>query len=528
MSLPNDFNPEGLSPHIIVYDNNWKKRLEYVHENIDEDGVRDFILQSWRISGGVNSDAGNCNIVIEDFSTEHTLKIKPDWIIQIYLYDTQEQLWFTGIIHQPGLTRAGYGQQTINVSAYGYSHGLTNRFISVTKAAYESANGILSDDTGIKISELAKFCIHNDAMLIPPADPNLTLDVEDIDIKLGSFEKENQSQAIVLAELANIVGGVYGITPELALYFRSLNTNSGKTITNDKLNSYRNEDLYIIRNQEYTIRDSATKRAYTNLIGLDITIQAAIIPDNGGTDRANTSYDYIGFSLDSLPGELEDIQVFLQDREPGDGDLNWKVTNNNWNSNEIASGTIPESTLNALGAEGNWVTLGTIPAAENNNSRRLWFDNSHSSYYILVKDGVGSYKRAFSTDTWNGATTQIGQLRIRSTRETSTILKAQNTTLKKTHRDSESMEFLSEKPEGETATVLFEGLLNQAAKIRRIYSPVIVHANGSPPPLGKRMKFIDKFNGLRTNPVLIGYDIEANHTTKLTAIDLQLELEDFV
>ena len=258
-----------------------------------------------------------------------------------------------------------------------------------------------------------------------------------------------------------------------------------------------------------------------------------VLADNGGTTRANTSYDYIGFSLDSYGDDtLEDIQVFLQDREPGDGDLNWKVTNNNWFSNEIAEGTIPQATLNGLGAEGNWVTLGTIPISQdesgNARDRRLWFDNSHSSYYILVKDGVGSYKRAFSSDTWNGATSQTGQLRLRSTRETQTILKAQNTTLKKIYRDSEVMEYLSEKPEGQTATTLFEGLLNQGAKVRRIYSPVTVSVNNKTPPLGKRVAFIDNFNGLHTTPILIGYDIKGYHDDKLEAQSMELELEELV
>ena len=431
MRLPNNYNSDGLVPHVIVYNSNWIKQLEYIHRNIDPNGTRDFTLKSWKISGGVNSDAGNCLIEIEDFDAQHTFKIKPDWIIEIYLYREQEELWFTGIITESAINRAGYNQQVITIQAYGYAHGLTQRFISITKAAYSSAEGITAGSDGIMISELAKFCLHNDAMLIPPADPNLTLDVEDIDITLGSFHKENQSQAVVLAELANIAGAVYGVTPELQFYFRSLETQSNFVITNDDLENRDTETLYIIRNTPYTIRENATRKAFTNLIGLDIVIQAPILADNGGTTRANTSYDYIGFSLDSYGiGELEDIQVFLQDREPGDGDLNWKVTRDNWdNSYVLAEGTITEAEINAVGATGGWITLGTIPEADEaepsraNNyitsyPRRLWLDNSHSSYYILVKGDTGSYKRAFSSDTWDTSQSSTGQLRLRSTRET--------------------------------------------------------------------------------------------------------------
>ena len=528
MSLPEGYNADGVVPHIIIYDNNWQKQFEYVHEYIDPNGTRDFYLKSWKISGGINSDAGQCDIGIDDSDHELTLKIRPNWIIQIYLHGTQSQLWFTGFIREPAISREGYGQQDVIVKAYGYANTLTQRFINITKAAYEAADGIESNTDGITISELAKFCLHDDAMIIPPADPNLTLDVEDLDIILNSFTKENQSQAVVLAELANIAGALYGVTPNLEFYFRSEETQSRFIVANDSLEDYDPDNLYIIRNRNYMLRENTTKRAVTNLIGLDITIQVPLIPDNGGTDRANTSYDYIGFSLNAYgDGELKDIQVFLQDREPGDGDLNWKVTNTDWNGNEIASGTITEATLNALGAEGNWVTLGTVPISEDDNGntrpRILWLDNSHSSYYILIKEGVDSYTLSISGSPDQNPT---GQLRLRSTEEKQVILKAQNTTQKEISRDIESMEYLSEKPSSETATTLFEGILNQSAKVRQIYAPLTVSVNQNPPPLGKRVRFIDSWNGLDTNPLCIGYDIYADHQTALSAIDMNLELEE--
>ena len=526
MSLPADFNPEGLAPHIIIYDSNWQKQLEYVHEYIDPDGVRDFTLQDWKISGGVNSDAGNCQITIEDNEANHTLQIRPDWIVEVYLYLTQEELWFTGIIKEPGLTREGYGQQTIDFTAYGYAHTLTQRFIKITKAGYTDADGIVTDADGIKISELAKFCLHNDAMLIPPGDPSITTDIEDIDIILGSFTKENQSQAIVLAELANIAGAVYGVTPNLQLYFRSLNTNSGKTITNDKLENYTQENLYIIRNKRYSIRDSATRKAYTNLIGLDITIQTPIIADNGGTIRFTPAKDFTGFSLNSFPGEIKGAQIFMSDRVDGQQDhhiIEWRVTDDDWYDTIIASGTITDTTLDALPDTGGWVDLGDIPDA---SQRTLWLNNRYSSWYIYTASGAGRIRQYNDGESEQRVTGH--DLRIRSTQETQTTLKAVNTTLKKTHRDSEVMEYLAEKPEGETATTLFEGLLNQAAKIRRIFSPVITSVNNSPPPLGKRMRFIDKQNGIDFKPVLIGYDISGNEKSKLVATNMEMELVELV
>ena len=95
MKLFSEHNTSGLSPHIIIYNNVWDKQLEYVHENINPQGIRDFTLKSWKLSGGINDDVGTCTIEIEDKNAEHTLQIKPDWIVRIYLYREQEHLWFT-------------------------------------------------------------------------------------------------------------------------------------------------------------------------------------------------------------------------------------------------------------------------------------------------------------------------------------------------------------------------------------------------------------------------------------------------
>ena len=527
MSLPVDFITDGLAPHIIIYDNNWKKQLEYVHESIDENGARDFNLKSWSINGGVNSDVGNCNIIIDDKRHEHTLQIKPNWLIRIYLYGTQLNHWFTGVIYEPGLVRTGYGEQVLNIQAYGYGEGLSKRFISITKAAYEEADGIESDADGITISELAKFCLHNDALLIPPGDPNLTSDIEDIDIKLGSFSKENQSQGVVLAELANIAGAIYGVNPDLSFYFRSLDSQSKFIVTNRDLGNQNQDNLYVIRNQEYFIRENQTKKAYTNLIGLDVTIHAEILPDNGGTDDAVLSVNYIGFPILGND-EILGLEVYMKPRF-NTGLFNWRVTSNNWESTQVASGVVSAATMAALPASGGWVRLGDIPSSD--NPRRLWFDDFSSSRILVIYNGqgAGSYKTSAQPYfNWDILPSSSGTLRMRSTQETAVILKAQNTTLKKTHRDSESMEYLSEKPSGETATTLFEGILNAGAKIRQIYAPLVVSANQNLPPLGKRVRFIDDFNGLETNPICIGYDIRADYKTKLMAINMNLELEELI
>ena len=543
MSLPPNYTASGIVPHIIIYDSNWQKRLEYIHEKIDPNGTRDFYLKDWKISGGINSDAGSCSIIIEDHDTQHTLKIKPDWFIQIYLYREQEQLWFTGIIIDTGISRDGYNQQTINVSAYGYAHGLTNRFVDINQLAYEGADGIESSAAGIKISELAKFALHDDAMLIPPADPNITQNIEDLDITLPSFSKENQSQSAVLAELANIAGAVYGIDPNLEFYFRSLTSQSPAIITNDDLVHQDPTNLYILRNQPYTIRENAVKKSFTNLIGLDVTLSVSQYADNEGTnaiDFTEIISNHRFFTLFYVAqrigtDELDNLQVWVvppADRSTITEALQWKVGTGSFNpQNTYHEGSIPVNTLKALSQFGGWVSLGHI---DPQNIDRVAAFRIPKNNYTLVSNGTNtaqsSLDNAFriATSTGSIGSNYNGNIRLRSTSETQTTLKAQNTTLKKTQRDTESMEYLADRPSSDTATTLFEGILNEGAKVRRIYSPVIVSVNNNPPPLGKRVKFIDNFNGLNTNPVLIGYDIRADHRTKLEAINLELELEQLV
>ena len=53
---------------------------------------------------------------------------------------------------------------------------------------------------------------------LPPPDLNLVIDVEDIDIKLRKYKKNNRSQAAVISELANFGNAIFGIDPNLRFF----------------------------------------------------------------------------------------------------------------------------------------------------------------------------------------------------------------------------------------------------------------------------------------------------------------------
>ena len=400
MKLFSEHNTSGLSPHIIIYNNVWDKQLEYVHENINPQGIRDFTLKSWKLSGGINDDVGTCTIEIEDKNAEHTLQIKPDWIVRIYLYREQEHLWFTGIVVETALFRLGSDQQKINVTAYGYGHTLTQRYVNISKKEYEiiqgtTPQGITNTTEDVSISELVRFVLHDKAMLIPPADKNIPLDIEDIPILFKEFNEECVSQDIILEQLANITDAVYGVTPDLNFYFRLTKPQSDFIVTNKNQENQDPATLYIIRNQPYTITDSSQKKA-TDVIGRHISILDDTIPDNKGQKN-----------------------VFVD-------------------------------------------------------------------------------------------------------------IKAQNTTLKKINRSSETKVYLPGTLDRDNATKLIDIILNRVSKTRRTYNSLVVSANNNAPPLGKRVRFIDSNHNNDTTPICMGYDISADDKSKLEATDMKLTLEELV
>lgn len=568
--FPTGYNPDGLAPSIIIYNKNFQKIYEYNHPRIGN--IQDFVLLDWKLSLGVNSDAGSASITIEDHNGDFvndkgTVIIRPGFILQINLGKTSDsvQTWFTGIINEPQLERPGFKQQLITLQAYGYGSTLTNRFVTIKHDAILDADGSVSgDDNSAKVSEIARRIIQDDSLqVIPPADNFITADsIADIDIKLANLDKQIQSQQIILAELANIINGVYGITPDLDFYFRGNNTHGGFIATNDNniISRTNSEVLMIMRNQPYSYKDTIIKKAYTDLVGLDVTLTTDRLTSSGADRRNFGTKDYTVYTITTLdddgnptpyrkaiPADTLEILLYQVETIPTTGQQNrrelaWQIAQYTLGSNVLSTVVETNSVFSAdtLNTElkvgsNEWVKLKHVdlPAISSNRIRGIVLSDGSqigSKIQVVGKNNSGTtVYDANNHPSYVQAISGSFTLRVRSQSTKQVILKAQNTELRKQQIPKQSVQSLTGQPASATATTLFEGILGQAGQIRRIYSDLIVSAPTNRPDLGRRITIKDSYNNIDTNALLIGIDAKANSRGKdITCQSIGIEAEEII
>ena len=556
MSYPNNYDPAPLAPIIKIYSPKWRLKYTWEHPVLNENPTQDAPLISWKLSVGINSDAGSASITIEDNDnklTDGTSRAGPIFktgdILQILLGKSSETLstWFTGIVNEPQLNRPGNTLQTITVPAYSWANRLNTRYITLVHKQIQNADDTFddSDDTA-KISNLVNRIMTDESiLLLPPPDRSLTYAIDDIDIKIATFTKKVQTQQIALAELANIANAVYGITPDLQFYFRDSKQSSGATVTNDLNTKADISKLMILRNQSYDYRDSAVRKAFTSLIGDGITQVQNLVEYIGNrylTANGNNE-DFLAFEIPWL-GKISDLDLWLGRDSSVSGDLHWKIiheTDNQLSGSEaaITSGVIERATIQEWPTTGQWVRFHLdsdpleeqyyrailfLPDDPDSNRRvysraRIYYD-SNANYHLWYNDST-----AYGTERSPNSSPGAIACRIRG--EQVITLKAQNTTIKHKQLPKENLQSLSSVESTATGTALYEGILQQAGNVRRNYANLRVSAPSSRPELGKTFRLIDIHQNLNTSLLMIGYDVQSNKDNQLTALDITLEAEEW-
>ena len=543
MTFPPGFNARPLAPTINILDHKWRLKYRYEHPQLASDPVQDFTIESWSISMGINSDAGRARLLIDDhmadLTDEHgTSLIQTGDLLQIYLGKSASALhvWFTGIITEPVVERPGYKQQKIAIQAYGYGTRLGSTYVDIDheQRKNEVSGEYDPTDNDANISNIVHRIMTDESVIIqPPPDPNLTYDgIDDVTIKLANFVKINKSQAICLAELANAANAVYGVDANLDFYFRDDDQASGWTITNGDTDRLDPAKLFIPRNKRYGYVDSSIRKAYTSMIGQGLTQVTDVLPDTGGTtDQRLNQYELIGFEVPYL-GKVETLQIWIKRTGTVTEPLQWKIIEElsdrlDGNEPAIKSGTIPLSTLQALDADGTWVSFELNLENQTGNRNRVIFIDEING--LDIPHGPGSS----ATDIWRiffrGQPTSSdlnATMRCRIRAEQTALLVGQNTTLKHRQLAKQSLQSLNALETTATATTVIEGLMKNSGNILRSYTGMAVSAPDTPPPLGKTVRIIDEHNGLDSAALMIGLDIGGDIRGNLTAIDMTLEAQE--
>ena len=557
-SYPIGFNALPSAPSIIILDHKFRIKYRWEHPQISDNPIQDFNLIEWKISAGINTDVGEASITIQDHDSklinDNNSRAGPAIaagdLIQISLGKNNVEPWFFGICDEPTVRRMGNNQQYIIIKSIGYGITLAHRFINIDYAQMlNDAGDVIETDNTAKISELIKRVLtDNNVVALPPPDQNIVIDIEDIDIKIRKYKKHNRSQAAVISELANFGNAVFGINPDLQFFCHASNKPSDYTITNDLSLNLDVNKMMVIRNQSYDYMDSTVRGAFTSLIGTDVTQTTSLIEDNKGVNSVDIgqTYDLFGFSMYTglINGQLRFYASKTVNTIGSDHTLYWYIAEAHsavFRLYDVLNrDDMPADRADNVVAYGSITNLDTLlpvinvtrpieldinlPATERN--RYLVFYHTDNINIKYNNAGPGFRYGVAYFQTQDTGTT--GTIRLTIPSEQPVILKAQNTTLKHQQQEKEQVQNFRDAPNNQTATQVFEGVMDSAGRIRRTYTGFVTSIPPERPPVGQLYRIIDKHQKLDTHALCIGYDIGSDINNNLNAVNMSIDLEEWL
>ena len=531
MSYPPGFNAAGLAPRITIKDKDGVLKFTWEHDAIDPTPIKDFDLVAWAVDGGVNTYHGIASILIDDRnqalldSTDlgRPIKIKNSWEMIIELGKDQAGLetWFDGIIEEPELIEEQGTITKIQITAIGFGIRTAHRKTRIRRYQKKTSDGLSLDstDTNARISELFKDILEDTDHLAFPGlgtEPITVTGVDTIDIKLPDLQRDFQSFGMVLNELANIGGALYGVTPLKDAYLRLRGvTPSGFLITNKltdlKTTGWPSAKLMITRQQRLNYKESTIDSGYTIIHGtgaqhdvLDADQTAAnAIQDIAGAD--------VSFGFTPKFDNISKVAVFLSKVGTIDKDLHVCVV-------DKASGGGPERT-----AIKQRVVVPFARLEREVTTGGIYFEVSfkkilleaNTEYFILLGNYPDSGELRVDYQTGTGTyylsdASQVGDVKFRTYHSKTMHIIGQNVIARQSLRDKEHTMNLSDFPNEESALIAMEGMLENLAKIKRIYNPIVCTAPDDYVDLGKTCQVIDGATGLEDTVDLMGFSIGAS------------------
>jgi len=167
MSLTPNYNPNGLSPKILINDFSGTLQYTYESDRIAASPTKDFRLTSGAFHIGVNDDFGYFTFVIDDTNnvlTDGTAQanplIKNQWEVELHLGKDSSSLnrWFYGKVIDVTVTRPVTNIKQLTVTVAGWGIKTKYRYTSIKRFQAKESDGVSLDDTDttVKISELVK------------------------------------------------------------------------------------------------------------------------------------------------------------------------------------------------------------------------------------------------------------------------------------------------------------------------------------------------------------------------------------
>ena len=553
----------GLCPTISISDQNGTERYRWEHPLIYASPRQDVRLTSWDIRAGLDSDAGSATVVLQDNENRLTdqdhasrrLKIRNGWQLEIWLQKPNggaQHKWFHGIIEQPVLERPGNARQAVTITAIGWGVRLAHRFGSVDFYQRKLSDGINLDgtDADARASEIVKRIITDTDILVSPGSPPLGITVngvDDLNIRMPDYSRRFQSLGLMINELAQSVGCVYGVNPDRDMFFHVRRSRaSGFLISNDidELAGWPDpERAAVSRNAAYIIRESAIGTGYSTLIGLG-ALHEEITSSRAPTDTVGTPLDLpagtnTAFSFRLGRTRLSKIAVRLSRTAACTSTLFVTLAGSDTGSAIDAgdvrgAAAVPPGRLNReLAADG---TPSYIEVSFGREPLRL---SPHADMHVIIsgtadpvrlhRSGTGTVQRRASDSDAAWAAVSGGAPHYRAYAAETMHVIAQDTSRRGEGQGHKETTYpLHDFPSEHSAIQAFEGLLNLVGSVRRSYDSIIISAPGARPQPGSTVRLHDTFNGLDTTVELIGYRIGAHGGEQLAAASMSIDVEEWI
>ena len=562
-SYPAGYNADPVLPLVVIKDIAGVEQFRWEPDQLVAvpPGTRNFTLESWSLHGGINTDHGMAELLIDDRNnllTETTnlnreVKIKNGWelIIQLGKSDTTLNTWFVGVIQEPELIRPSAKLQQILITASGWGVLTAHRISRMQRFQKKLADGLGVDttDTNAKVSEIFKDVLVDTDHLAHTGLGQIgigVVGVGDIDVKLPDYQRSFQTFGVQLSELSNIGGGLYGIDATKDAFLRRRGgTDSGFLISNH----LESGDLHFLltknwdqlktmflRNERIGHKDTTIGFGYTHIHGVGAQHATIDIENTAANAIFDLNTNNLAIPFTPTKDNVAKIALFLSKvgvvdknlhvciigedgaAEPNVDDLRKRVVIDSQRlEREITTGgiffEISFDKISISVREKLFIQIDKYPDA---GELRIDFQTGTGAYFT----------DADKVPPW---TSNVGDMKIRTYHARTMHIISTNTVSAKKLRTKETTFSLVDFPDEDTATRAMESLSDVYGKKKRIYSPLLVSPPTNLLDMGKTLRLLDKFNGLDQTVDIVGYNISGsayNPQTALGANEMTIFVED--
>lgn len=546
MSLvPSGYNPTPLYPKIIIKDASGVTKYTYETPEVKAGAqeIQDFILEDWKIHGGVGTDFGHAQIVINDpngllYDTtdpERPLKIKGQWSLEIWLGQSFSNLsrWFNGIIQDPeNETSFKHNRHTI------YAVGKLVQYSDISTVLKffqkKTSDGLTLDDTdtNAKCSELIKKLLTSKEHYGNPSRELISVDVtnvDDIDVKVASIEKNFETINSTISQLSNMAGCIYGLDPDDKFWLRYRGSkNSGFLLTNNRTNlqtiNWNKNKFAIIRKPVTGYIDSTIGYGISDLVGVGCFHDTKDFEQTSANATLDLSSKWFAFPVTPTKDNISKIAPFISKMGTPSKDLIVAIISADSGGAPDESSvrkkiSVNSTTLQGLSVSGEYKELSfDITQVEPNQKVFILFEkypDVTNTINIDYQTGSGQYYDSTDGVTW---TLRTGNVKIRTYHSQEIVEYVENVVAKKTFgRRREEVIPIQDLDENAAIQALI-GISDSIGKVRRTYKPITVSPVSSRLELGQTVRIVDKNTGLDFIADLIAYDLGGNAFDKDSAL----------